>query len=92
MGYIVKRFYTDDFPGFREVIPCHLLVQSKRHTFNIEQNNSKTRHWLARFRRRTLVVSKSTYMIEISVQLLAIFRFSYHFSSFTNMFHMQLLS
>lgn len=86
MGYIVKKFYADDFAGFREVIPQHLLQTGKKYTTKIEQNNGRTRHWLARFRRRTLVVSKCPKMVEITLQLLAVFRFYESFDTFTEMF------
>jgi insertion element IS1 protein InsB len=38
-------------------------------TFTIEQDNSNIRHFLARFRRRTKVVSKSEEMVDLSLRL-----------------------
>jgi insertion element IS1 protein InsB len=41
-------------------------------TFSIEQDNSNIRHFIARFRRRTKVVSKVEEMVDLSLRL-------YHF-------------
>ena len=45
----------------------------KDQTYRIEQNNSRQRHWFARFRRRSIVVSKSLEMIELTMGLFAAF-------------------
>jgi hypothetical protein len=42
---------------------------SKHLTFPIEQDNSNIRHFLARFRRRTKVVSKTEEMVDLSLRL-----------------------
>jgi len=73
-NYVVKHVFADDYAGFREVIPETYLTQSKRYTTAIEQSNSDVRHWLARFRRRGKVVSKSTEMVTQSLTLLAYFQ------------------
>ena len=52
-------FLTDDWEGFHRLIPENQLFTGKDLTFSIEQDNSDIRHFLARFRRRTKVVSKS---------------------------------
>jgi insertion element IS1 protein InsB len=36
-----------------------------------ERNNARLRHWFARFRRRTVVVSKSVAMVDRTVALFA---------------------
>jgi insertion element IS1 protein InsB len=36
-----------------------------------ESNNARQRHWLARFRRRTCVVSRSVAMVDASMALFA---------------------
>ena len=41
----------------------------KKHTGTIEQNNSNTRHHLARMTRRTKVVSKKEEMIDLSMKI-----------------------
>ena len=45
----------------------------KDQTYRIAQNNSRQRHWFARFRRRSIVVSKSLEMIELTMNLFAAF-------------------
>lgn len=44
---------------------------SKDKTYRIEQNNCRQRHWFARFRRRTLTVSRSLEMVEITMRIFA---------------------
>ncbi|MBR1756219.1 MAG: IS1 family transposase [Alphaproteobacteria bacterium] len=51
-----------------------LLIKSKRYTPPIERNNGRQRHWLAQFRRRSIVVSKSLEMLECTMALFARFR------------------
>ena len=36
-------------------------------------NNARQRHWLARFRRRSIVVSKAKRMVDVSIALFARF-------------------
>jgi insertion element IS1 protein InsB len=59
VGIEGKTFLTDDWEGFHRLIPEDQLFTGKDLTFSIEQDNSDIRHFLARFRRRTKVVSKS---------------------------------
>ena len=44
-----------------------------RPTGSIERDHARQRHWLARFRRRSFVVSKSVRMIDASIALFARF-------------------
>ena len=46
------------------------MFTGKDLTFPIEQDNSNVRHCLARFRRRTKVVSKCRVMVDLSLRLL----------------------
>ena len=46
------------------------LFTGKDLTFPIEQDNSNVRHYLARFRRRTKVVSQCQTMVDLSLRLL----------------------
>ena len=46
----------------------------KEETWRLEQIHSRLRHGLARFRRRTVVVSKSVEMVDLSIALFARFR------------------
>lgn len=62
-------FLTDDWDGFHRLIPEDQLFTGKDLTFPIEQDNSNIRHYLARFRRRTKVVSKCPKMVDLSLRL-----------------------
>jgi len=65
-----RNFVTDDREGYHRVIPPDQLFTSKDLTFPIEQDNSNVRHYLARFRRKTKVVSKCQTMVDLSLRLL----------------------
>jgi insertion element IS1 protein InsB len=67
LKYKVNHFYTDDWKTYKKIIPAERHTIGKKHTVGIEQSNSNIRHYLARFTRRTKVVSKSVAMIEISL-------------------------
>jgi len=61
-------FYaTDDFKAYRQVLPQNRHVVGKDLTFTAEQHNSDTRHWLARFRRKSKVVTHCPDMARLSV-------------------------
>jgi len=70
VGLAGKTFVTDDWEGYHRVIPEAQLFTGKDLTFPIEQDNSNIRHCLARFRRRTKVVSKCRTMVDLSLRLL----------------------
>jgi len=55
------------------VLNAEWLVQSKSETVHIERDNSNTRHWFARFRRKSKVVSKSIEMVDLTMGLFARF-------------------
>ena len=71
--YDVTIYYTDRYEGYAELIPPELLTQTKTETHGIERNNGQQRHWFARFRRRTCVVSHSIAMIDLTIALFAWF-------------------
>jgi insertion element IS1 protein InsB len=61
-------FYaSDDFGPYFATLPQNRHAVGKDLTYTTEQHNSDTRHWLARFRRRSKVVSKSPEMVRLSV-------------------------
>jgi len=62
-------FFTDAWDAFAKVLPPERHIIGKDHTVTIEQDNSNTRHHLARFTRRTKVVSKSDTMVDLSIRL-----------------------
>lgn len=65
-----RTFVTDDWAGYHRVIPPEQLSTGKDLTFPVEQDNSNVRHCLARFRRRTKVVSRCCTMVDLSLRLL----------------------
>jgi IS1 family transposase len=69
----VAIFFADGWNAYSDIIPAELLVQTKSETHLIESNNAPQRHWFARFRRRTCVISRSLLMIDLSVMLYAKF-------------------
>jgi len=60
---------TDDWDGYHRCIPEDQLFTGKDLTFGIEQDNSNIRHYLARFRRRSKVTSRSETMVDLSLRL-----------------------
>src|SRR5271163_948529 len=69
IGVEGKTFVTDDWEGYHRLIPESQLFTGKDLTFPIEQDNSNIRHFLARFRRRTKVVSKVAEMVDLSLRI-----------------------
>jgi insertion element IS1 protein InsB len=70
----IEHVYADHWEAYRQFFPHNKLTQSKKNTHQIERNNGRQRHWLARFKRRSLVVTRSLEMLEISLWLFARFR------------------
>src|SRR5690242_13260762 len=65
----VRLYCTDDWAAYGEAIPQGRLFVGKEETHGIERDHSRQRHWLARFRRRTCVVSRAERMVEASIAL-----------------------
>jgi len=83
-GYNVKVFFTDHFGPYQKLIPEHMLVQSKSETVAIERNNGRQRHWLAAFRRKSIVVTKSLKVLESALVLFAFYHINNDFSHLIN--------
>jgi insertion element IS1 protein InsB len=47
---------------------------SKAHTDAIERNHCRQRHWFGRFKRKSIIVSKSKVMVDLTMALFARFR------------------
>ena len=62
-------FYTDNWDAFAEVLPPERHIIGKEHTTDIERDNSNTRHHLGRFTRRTKVVSKKEFMVDLTLRI-----------------------
>lgn len=69
----VELFCTDKWAVYSEIIDEHKLLQTKAQTYYLEQNNGRQRHWYARFRRKSIVVSKTLEMVDLTMALFARF-------------------
>ena len=69
-----SNVYSDRYESYKDFFPKNNLTQSKKYTSAIERNNGRQRHWLAAFRRRSIVVTRSLENLAISVALFARFR------------------
>ena len=66
-----ELYCTDNWASYSEAIDEEKLFQSKSQTFYLEQNNCRQRHWYARFRRKSIVVSKTLEMVDLTMALFA---------------------
>jgi insertion element IS1 protein InsB len=64
---------ADDDAVYDVLLPVGQLHTGKEETHGIERDNARQRHWLARFRRRSIVVSKAKRMVDVSIALFARF-------------------
>jgi insertion element IS1 protein InsB len=64
---------ADDWAAYQEAIPQGQLYVGKEETHGIERDHARQRHWLAPFRRRSIVVSKAKRMVEAAIALFARF-------------------
>lgn len=55
----LKHVCMDDYPAYRQIVPQHMHVGTKSETAAIEGLNSRIRHYLARFHRKTFCYSKA---------------------------------
>jgi IS1 family transposase len=69
----VQLYCTDKWATYASVIPQDKLVQSKATTHAIERNHGRQRHWFGRFKRKSIVVSKSKEMVDLTMGLFAKF-------------------
>lgn len=70
----MDTYCADHWDAYPQELPKDVpLIQNKAETVAIERNNGRQRHWLARFRRRTVVVSKSQEMVDLTMGLFARF-------------------
>jgi len=69
-----KLYVADDYVVYANLIPIGQLYQGKDLTHGIERNNCRQRHWFARFHRKSIVVSKSVWMVDVTITLFARFR------------------
>jgi insertion element IS1 protein InsB len=69
----VEIYCADHWDVYPSEIPLEKLVQGKAHTVLIERNNGRQRHWFARFRRKSIVASRSLHMVNLTMALFARF-------------------
>src|SRR4051812_34640366 len=69
----VRLYCADGWAAYAELIPQGRLFVGKEEPHGIERAHPRQRHWLARFRRRTCVVSRAERMVEASIALFARF-------------------
>jgi insertion element IS1 protein InsB len=67
-----RLYCTDDYAVY-DGLPAGQRSSGKDETHGIERDNARQRHWLARFRRRSIVVSKAMRMVDVSLALFARF-------------------
>ena len=67
----VRLYCTDDDAPYDQALPVGRHYIGKDETVMSEGHHARLRHWFARFRRRTLVVSQSVALVERTVALFA---------------------
>jgi len=55
--YEPLRYCTDDWPAYKKAVPEGKHATGKDLTYRIEQHNSDTRHYAARLKRKSKVVT-----------------------------------
>jgi len=69
----VMCYHTDQWGTYAALLPQGKLVQSKTGTGRIERNHCRQRHWFGRFKRKSIIVSKSIEMVDLTMALFAKF-------------------
>lgn len=69
----VRLICTDEYGVYQQALSAGHHYAGKDQTVALERTHSRLRHWLARFRRRTCVVSRSREMVDRSIALIAHF-------------------
>ena len=72
-GWRARLYCADDYAVYEVLLPIGQLYAGKDETHGIERDHARQRHWLARFRRRSIVVSKAKRMVDASIALFARF-------------------
>src|SRR3954453_5990295 len=68
-----RLYCADDYAVYDVLLPVGQLHTGKDETHGIERDNARQRHWLARFRQHSIVVSKAKRMVDVSIALFARF-------------------
>ena len=70
----VTFYCTDHWKTYAAVVPTGKLRMNKARTDGIERNHCRQRHWFGRFKRKSIIVSKSREMVDFTMALFARFR------------------
>ena len=70
----VRFYHTARWGAYASVPPQDKLIQSRAGTHRIARNHCRQRRWFERFTRKSIIVSKSKEMVELTVALFAKFR------------------
>ena len=65
----LEHVCTDYYPAYRQVVPKEMHIETKAETAAIESLNSRIRHYLARFRRKTFCYSKAIHMVKATLTI-----------------------
>jgi insertion element IS1 protein InsB len=68
-----RLYCADEWAAYAGLIPLGRLYAGRDATHGIERDHARQRHWLARFRRRSIVVSKAVRLVDASIALFAAF-------------------
>ena len=63
----LEHVCTDYYSPYEKIVPEHLHIQGKAETAAVEGLNSRIRHFLARFRRKTFCYSKAIHMVKATL-------------------------
>jgi insertion element IS1 protein InsB len=64
---------TDTWAAYASVVPQDKLVQSKATTHAIARHHCRQRHGFGRFKRQSIIISKSQEMVDLTMALFAQF-------------------
>ncbi len=67
----MRLYCTDDYAPYDRALPVGRHYVGKDETIMSERDHARLRHWFARFRRRTVVVSRSAAMVDRTIALFA---------------------
>ena len=70
----VRLYCAVGYAPYAEALPAGRHYAGSDETIMSEGHHARLRHWFARFRRRTVVVSRSVAMIDRTVALFAHYR------------------
>jgi insertion element IS1 protein InsB len=69
----VTFYCTDHWQVYAAVIPPERLVMSKADTDETERNHGRQRHWFGRFKHKSIMISQSKAMVDLTMALFAKF-------------------